>query len=420
MMRSAPSLAPVGASARPWVPSSRLASAMVVFAFASTMLGTTLPTPLYPSYEERFGFRSLTVTIVFAMYAVGVLVALVGFGRASDTLGRRPVLLVGLAFAGLSSGVFLVVAAVHADGVPLLLAGRFLSGVSAGIFTGTATAALSDFAKPHAQLRASLLAAIANIGGLGLGPLVAGVLAHWVALPLTTSFLVHLALVVVAAATVVILPEPVAVLRPRRLRFQRLKAPTAVRPILIRAGTAGFAGFAVLGLFTAVSPAVLALLGHPDPALTGLVVFTVFAASAAGQLTSARLPSPVSLLVGTGCLVIGMGTVAASLWRSSLVLLLIGGVIAGASQGLAFRAALGTVTEASPTEHRGAVASTFFAICYVGISLPIVGVGAGTERYGLVRTGEVFAGVVALLSLGALVSLVLSNDSSADGGISNV
>src|ERR1700709_1354467 len=82
---------------------------LTAFAFAATMLGTTLPTPLYPHYEQRFGFGALTVTLVYAAYAVGVLAALLAFGRASDTLGRRPVLLAGLGLSALSAVVFLVV-----------------------------------------------------------------------------------------------------------------------------------------------------------------------------------------------------------------------------------------------------------------------------------------------------------------------
>ena len=75
-------------------------------------------------------------------------------------------------------------------------------------------------------------------------------------------------------------------------------------------------------------------------------------------------------------------------------------------QGLSFRAALGAVTAASPEHQRGGVASTFFAVCYVGISLPVVGVGIGTRAYGLTHTGEVFAAIIGVLALAALASLV--------------
>jgi MFS family permease len=381
---------------------------LVAYAFAVTMLGTTLPTPLYPTYERLYGFGPLTETVVFATYAVGVLVALLGFGSASDTVGRRPVLLAGLTVAALSSVTFLVAGGPHAYGLSLLLVGRFLSGLSAGIFTGTATAALADFAAPGRQLRASLIAAVANIGGLGLGPLIGGLLARYAGRPLQTCFLLHLGLLVVAVVAISVIPEPVSVTRPRRVRMQELHVPAQARTVLLQAGTAGFAGFAVLGLFTAVSPTVLQLLGHNDPALTGLVVFTVFVASAAGQVASVRFPVRTSLLAGTATLIVGIAAVGMSIGMSSLSLLVAGGVVAGAGQGISFRAALGAITGASPEQHRGAVVSTFFVICYAGISLPVLGVGVGIRSWGLVPTGEIFAAIVAGLSLAAFISLARS------------
>jgi predicted MFS family arabinose efflux permease len=376
-------------------------------AFTVTMIGTTLPTPLYPAYEQRFDFGSLTVTVVFATYAVGVLLALLGFGRASDTLGRRPVLLSGLTSAAMSSGVFLVVSTVHTGGLTLLLVGRLLSGLSAGIFTGTATATLADLGGER-KLRASLTAAVANIGGLGLGPLLAGLLARYVAAPLRTCFIVHLGLLVLAVTAILLIPETVQVSGPHRLQMQRLGVPANLRAIFIQAGTAGFAGFAVLGFFTAVSPATLGLLGHHNPFVTGLVVFAVFAASAVGQAVSVRPSVRTALLTGTATLVVGIAIVGTGIGAKSLALLVIGGVVAGLGQGLSFRSALGSITGASPANQRAAVSSSFFATCYVGISLPVIGVGAATNAYGLVHTGEVFAGIIAALSLLALASLARS------------
>jgi len=98
------------------------------------MVGTTLPTPMYALYAERMHFSVLTTTVVFASYTGGVLFALLAFGRWSDAIGRRPMLLAGAACALASAVVFLA-----ADSVPDLMIGRVLSGLSAGIFTGTAT-----------------------------------------------------------------------------------------------------------------------------------------------------------------------------------------------------------------------------------------------------------------------------------------
>jgi MFS family permease len=110
-------------------------------AFAVCMAGTTLPTPLYGLYQEQLGFSELIVTVVFAVYAFGVIGALLLAGNVSDTVGRRPVLLTGLGLAALSAACFLL-----EGGLPLLYLGRFLSGLSAGLFTGTATAYVMELA----------------------------------------------------------------------------------------------------------------------------------------------------------------------------------------------------------------------------------------------------------------------------------
>ena len=227
--------------------------AVVALALAVAMLSTTLPTPLYVLYRERFGFSELMITVIFATYTAGVICALLLLGGLSDEIGRRPMLGLGLAFSALSAVAFLL-----ANGLGLLLVGRVLSGLSAGIFTGTATATLVDLA-PHGAARATLVATIANIGGLGCGPLLAGILAQSVTLPLRTPFWVDLALLVPAAVAVAAMPEPITKSGSPRLRPQRLSVPRKVRPIFIQAAVAGFAGFAVLGLCTAVAPA---FLGH--------------------------------------------------------------------------------------------------------------------------------------------------------------
>jgi MFS family permease len=145
-----------------WTLGRRAGLASVAFALAVAMLGTTLPTPLYDLYRQRFGFSELMITVIFATYAAGVIASLLLFGRLSDQIGRRRMLLPGLALAALSAVAFLI-----ADGLALLIVGRVLSGLSAGIFTGTATATLVDLAAPERRARATLVATIANMGGLG-------------------------------------------------------------------------------------------------------------------------------------------------------------------------------------------------------------------------------------------------------------
>lgn len=92
------------------------AFALAAYAFLATMLGTTLPTPLYALYQRRYGFSELTVTVIFAVYAAGVITALMLFGRVSDEAGRRPVLLAGLGLSALSAIALLRRARVRGGG----------------------------------------------------------------------------------------------------------------------------------------------------------------------------------------------------------------------------------------------------------------------------------------------------------------
>jgi MFS family permease len=401
----------VPAHRRP-VAARALAFWLVAVAFGVTMFGTTLPTPLYVLYQEELGLAEPMLTVIFAVYAAGVLAALLLFGRASDQLGRRRMLLVGLACSALSAVVFLL-----DQGLALLLVGRVLSGLSAGIFTGTATAALVDLAGTGRGRRATLVATASNMGALGLGPLVAGVLAQFAPLPLRLPYWVDLALILLAVLAVWVMPETVDVPAHPRLRFSRPDLPPEVLPVFIRAATAGFAGFAVLGLFAAVAPSfLLDLLHEPGHALSGAVVFTVFAASTVGQVTLARQFGHRALAAGCTALIAGMGLLAAGLAATSLALVIAAAIIAGLGQGLCMRAGLEAVNTRAPAERRAGVASTFFTVMYIGISLPVVGVGIAAARLGLQTAGIAASIAVAAIAAIALATLIPARTRTTPAG----
>ncbi|MBO9469525.1 MFS transporter [Endozoicomonas sp. G2_2] len=382
-------------------------SASVFFAvaltFVVTMMGTTLPTPLYPIYQDQLGFSQLIITVIFAAYAVGVIGALIVTGSWSDQIGRRPMLLAGLAFSAASACAFL-----WGGGLAPLLIGRVLSGISAGIFTGTATVAVVELAPAAWAGSATLIATAANMGGLGFGPLFAGVLAQYLPAPLALCFIVDLLLIAFAAVAVMRAPETAHRPERARLRIQSLRVPAPVRGVFVPAAIAGFAGFAVLGLFTAIAPAFMGeILGYSNHALTGAVVFALFIASTLGQTGQSRLPESWRLPVGCAGLIAGIGLVASAILGSSLTLLVCGALVAGVGQGVAFRAGMGAVTAASPAARRGEVASTFFVVLYIAISIPVVGIGVAADTIGLRAAGIGFSIAVAGLAATALVSLVI-------------
>ncbi|MGV9558312.1 MFS transporter [Streptomyces sp. NPDC003522] len=362
--------------------------------FAVCMAGTTLPTPLYGLYQEKFGFSEVTVTVVYAVYAFAVIGVLLLVGDASDTVGRRPVLFAGLGCAAASAGCFLA-----ADSLAWLYAGRLLSGLSAGLFTGAATAYVMDLAPRGGAPRATFVATAANMGGLGCGPLLAGVLAQYAPWPLYLPFAVHLALVAGSAVVLLRLAETVRERRPPgTVRPRRPALPPEVRAVFGPAAIASFAGFALFGVFTSVSPAFLARsLDVTDHAVSGLVVALAFFASTAGQLVVGRVGVRRSLPLGCAALLAGLALLAGALRWDLLALVVSSAVVGGAGQGLAFRAALSAVAAASPAGRRAAVISTLFVVAYAGISVPVIGVGVLSEPLGLEGAGLVFIACMAAL-----------------------
>jgi len=387
------------------VVSRNIGFGLVAYAFLVTMIGTTLPTPLYPLYEQRYSFGELMVTVIFAVYALGVIAGLLVFGNLSDEIGRKPVLLTGLAFSAISAFLF-----VFAGSLVPIFAGRVVSGLSAGVFTGTATAMLVDLAPGGRRRMASFVAVVVNLGGLGLGTLLSGLLADHARSPLRLPFIVDLVLLVPAVLGLVVTPETVQ-RQPFRLRLQRLSVPPEVRSVFIRGATAGFGSFAVAGVFSSVAPVFLgAILGRTSHALAGAIVFILFSASIVGQLLVSRLSDRRALILGCALLAGGVGLLALALWIESLAALIASASVVGLGQGLVIGAGLAAINQRAPVEHRGETASSFFVVMYVGLSLPVIGVGIAANAWSLRGAGIAFSVAVAVLVLAVLVSLSRSDE----------
>ena len=352
----------------------RIAFWLLTFVFAVTMLGTTLPTPLYGIYQAKWHFSSAMVTVIFAVYAVTVLATLLFAGRSSDQAGRRPVLAVALGAAALSTLAF-----IFAPDEWVLLVARILSGLAAGLMTGTATAMLTELS-PAAGRRSSLAATAANMGGLGLGPLFAGLLAQYAPHPTTLVFEVYLAVLAVAVLCLRFVPETVLARRRPTVRLAGLGIPERGRGQFIAAGVAAFAAFALLGLFSSLVPSFIGgVLHQGSHVVQGAAVFGLFAVGTITQVALSRLSSRPVVLAGLGLFLAALALILAALAQASMVLFLAGTVVGGVSVGAIFLGSLATANRLAPPEKRGHVVSTFFVMCYAGLIIPVVGVGVLTE-----------------------------------------
>jgi MFS family permease len=376
---------------------------LVGYVFLVTMAFSTVPTPLYVLYGARDHFGPLMVTVIFAAYAVGVVASLFLAGHLSDWLGRRRMALTAVA-VNLAAGLIFLLWPT----VPGLLLARVVTGVSIGMMTATATAFLSELdAAAHGGLprrRAEIAATAANLGGLGVGPLVSGFLAQYAGDPLQVPYLVFEALMLLAMLALALVPETVQrpLVRPR-YRPQRVSVPAEQRPAFYAAGAVAATAFALVGLFTSLAPGFIAgTLHHPSHALAGFAVFAVFGAAALTQIAVSRATLRGQLAFGFSLLILGLVMVTAAVWAASLLLLILGGVIAGCGVGAAFRGSVSTVLAIAAPGARGEALAGLFLGAYLGLAIPVVALGVATQllsvRDAVLGFAVVLAAVVALVS----------------------
>jgi MFS family permease len=367
----------------------------VAFAFLALTTFATAPSALYGLYAKQDHLAPITLTVVYAVYAVGVVASLLLAGHLSDSHGRRIVLIPGLLVAAVASVVFLAW-----PSLPGLLVARLLTGVALGASVATATAYIADLdaADGVPSARSGIVATIANVGGLAIGPLLAGALAQYVPGGLSLTFVVLLTALIAAVGIVARSPESREPVQPRpAYRPQRMRAPANARAQFLAATTGAFLTFAVGGLLAGLAGRFLAgPLHHPSALLTGLVIFLNFGAGVLVQATTTRWPPHRLIAVGVVPLLVGLVVLVASAWTSpaSLPLFLIGSAIAGLGGGAIIRGSLTVViSTASPEERAGALA-TYFTAGYVGVSLPVLGAGVALQYLSPRVTLLVFAVVV--------------------------
>ncbi|GLY30872.1 MFS transporter [Kineosporia sp. NBRC 101731] len=376
--------------------------------FLIVMAYNTVPTPLWSIYQRRDGFSTFAITIAFAAYAVGVVIALFLAGHLGDVHGRRRILLPAIALQIVSAVVFIAW-----PELPGLIAARVIAGFGVGMLTATITAHILELhltSRPGADpVRGQIVAGMANLGGFGIGALVSGILAEGVGSPLVTPYVVFLVLLVLAFAGIALVPETAT--RPQQrpaYRPQRVSVPHAARGRFFLAGGIAFSAFSVLGLFTSLAPVFVAGQLHiTSRATAGLVVFVTFAAAAISQIAVRPLSVPARIAVGTVLLVAGIAVLAVVVETvGALGWFFLGGVVSGAGAGPLFAAALAVAGSLSAPAQRGEVLAGIFLIGYIGLTLPVVGIGVATLSISLASALVGFAVVIIAIALLTAVPLL--------------
>jgi hypothetical protein len=359
------------------------------------LAGSSAPTPLYAVYQSQWGFSSTMLTLVFGVYALAVLVALLVAGRLSDHVGRRPVLMSAAAAQALAMLVF-----AFADDVGDLLLAR----VFQGLFTGAAVAAVGAGLLDLDRSRGAVANAVAPMLGTALGGLLAGLLVQYLPAPthlvyavLGAVFVLQGLALVFVAETSARRPGALASLRPR------MTVPPAVLTPLLLAAPAIVATWAVAGFYGSLGPTLLrSLAGSASSLLGGLALFILAGSGALAVMVLQRLSPQRLLRLGTVTLSVGLALVLAALAAHSVALFLAGTAVTGGGFGAAFQGALRTVAGVLEAHQRAGVLSVVFVIAYLAMGVPAIVAGwrlaHGGDIFGVARAFDAVVLALALLA----------------------
>ena len=375
----------------------------------SFLAASSAPTPLYAVYQGEWGFSPITTTVVFGVYALAVLAALLVVGSLSDHVGRRPVLLAGIALQAVT-----MVVLTTAGGVPELLLARVVQGLATGAAVGAVGAGMLDIDKA----KGTIANAVAPMTGTATGSIASGLLVQYLPWPVHLVYLALLGVFLLQGVGVWLMvetsaPKPgaLASLRPR-LGIPR----TALGPVLTAVPVL-LAVWALAGFYGSVAPAVVRVVVGSDSSLLGGLALFVLAGSGALTVLLLRDVRPrLVMLLGIAGLVVGVGVTLLSVDHRSTAWFFLGTALAGAGFGGGFQGAIRTTVPLAAPHERSGLLSTLYVVSYLAMGLPAVIGGVLVVHGGglLATTREYGLAVMALAAL-ALIGLVRPRRGQAVG-----
>ena len=375
---------------------------IVATELGAMFVGAILPTPLYPLYRQVFGFSGVTLTLIYAVYVLGNVVALLFFGRLADQIGRKTVSLPAIGVGAASALTF-----AFAASTPWLFAGRMLSGFSTGLAAGAATAWIADLYDDRGSGAAARLAAAANFFGSAAGPLLGGLCAQFAPAPLRLCFFIYL--LILAAIAGAILSAPETVKNPKNLGDvslrPRLGVPRGIRWQFVSPAVGGFATFSLIGFYAALIPSLLAESLHvAAPIVSGAIVCEVFGTAAVTILLTGWLSSRTTLFTALTLLLPSAWLLVGAEIAQSPPLLFVSAALCGITGGLGYRGTLEAINRIAPVDRRSEVVSSYLIACFAGNSVPVIGIGLLSAEAGALFAHMTFAGVITALAILAAIT----------------
>lgn len=375
--------------------SPRLAYALTASIVALTLYAAGAPAALYVRYSQMWGFSTVVLTLVFGIYAIGVLAVLLLAGRLSDDIGRRPVLIGALLTLAAMMVLFML-----SRSVVWLFIARAGQGVATGALLSASSAAMLDLHPRRDAAGVGFMNGLMTSTGIALGALISTLLVQMAPAPLVSLYVLVVLMVLVALLGVIAMPEPVIRNTHLRLQLERPSVPRQLRREFLLASLTVIATWSVGGLLMSLGPELVAKLLHTTNDIVAELPFVVLSVAAvAGQFVFVRTRTWVMASYGALTLALGLLMIVASAALGVPFLLILGTVVGGFGFGGAFLGGLRTLSAVIPATQRAAVMAAFYIVAYMALSVPAVLVGFTIGPLGVEAAFEVFGGSVTVIAL---------------------
>lgn len=387
-------------------PSSAVVLATTAFigaavSFTSLYLAAGAPTPLLVLYQDQWAFPAVVLTLAFAAYSVGFLVALLTVGSLSDHLGRRPVILGALVVQLISVVMFLL-----APDIGLVAVARVVQGIATGAATSAFTAILVELAPTRRKRLATILGTVGVTGGLSVGALLTGVAIEYTDDANTIVFATIGVLTILGIVIVALSPETATKKRGAlRSLIPQITVPAAARREFAAAAPVILSIWMLAGLSLGLAPTIVRNVFQLDSGLlNGFCGFISPAVSAIIAVVFTRVHPRHAIRLGIYASVIATALIVVAVLTGSLATMIGGQVVAGLGFGAAFSASLQLIFPLAAAHERAGLVAAIYVVAYIAFSLPVVASGQLAVVLGLPAAVSWYGAVTILLALVSLIA----------------
>lgn len=366
------------------------------------LAASSAPTPLYHLYQQHLDFSAGMLTLIFGVYALSLLAALLTVGSLSDYLGRKPVIFAALILEMLAMLLF-----INESSVAWLIVARTLQGFATGMATAVLGAALLD--TDHEQ--GPLINSLAPLLGMACGAMGCSLLVEFAPFPTQLIYWVLFGAMLLQALLVLRLPETVSPIAGALASlWPTLHVPAQARRALWIALPVDIAVWAMGGFYLSLAPSLVRAATGSTSNLIGGGLVAVLTVSGALMIYGLRHRAADKVLrLGAMLLALGVALILGAVHTASLPLFFVATLIAGSGFGAGFLGAVRSVVPLAQPHERAGLMSAFYVLSYLAFCIPSLLAGTLTRAFGLIATTDGYGASLIVLALSALMALLLQD-----------